>query len=68
MKGDRLTRAMAGAALALSLVALVLAGWAVHMQQRAEQRLRDVGQELQRALTPALPMRGPPVGLELDDT
>ena len=56
-------------ALAAALLALVLAGYAVYAQQRAEQNLREVGQELQRALAPAaLPMRGPPVGLDLDDT
>ena len=65
---DRLTRVLAGVALACSLVALVLAGWAVQMQQRSEARLREVGQELQRALTPALPLNAPPMGLELDDT
>lgn len=68
MSPERLTRTMAGVALAVSLVALVLAGWAVHMQQASEARLREVGEELQRGLTPTLPMRGPPLGLDLDDT
>lgn len=66
---DRTARAMAGVALAVSLVALVLAGWALHAQQTSEERLREVGRELQRALTPrALPMEGPPLELDPDDT
>ena len=66
---DRVTRMLASLALALSLVSLVLAGYALYAQQRAEQNLRDVGDELRRALTPAaLPLRGPPVGLDPDDT
>jgi len=66
---DRITRTMASVALAISLVALVLGGYAVYAQQRAEENLREVGRELQRALSPTvLPMRGPPVGLDLDDT
>lgn len=66
---DRLTRTLATVALALSLLALALAGYALHAQQRAEEDLREVGRELQRALTPqALPMRGPPLGLDPDDT
>ena len=59
---------MAAVALATSLVALVLAGYSVYAQQQAEDRLRDVGRELQRAFTPSLPMQGPPPGLDLDET
>ncbi len=66
---DRLTRTLASVALALSLVSLVLAGYALYAQQQAEENMRQIGQELQRALTPgALPMRGPPLGLDPDDT
>jgi hypothetical protein len=66
---DRVTRNLASAALAVALLALVLAGYAVYAQQRAEENLREIGRELQRALTPsALPMRSPPPGLDLDDT
>jgi len=68
-KGDRATRLMASLALAASLLALALAGYALYAQQQAEQRMRDVGRELQRALSPrALPMRGPPLKLDPDDT
>ena len=66
---DPVARRLAAAALAVSLLALVLAGWALRSQQQSEARLREVGEELQRALTPAaLPMRGPPLGLDPDDT
>ena len=66
---DRVTRALASLAIALSLVSLVLAGYALYAQQTAEQNLREVGEELRRALTPAaLPMQGPPPGLDPDDT
>ena len=66
---DRLTRALATVALAVSLLALALAGYALHAQQRAEEDLREIGRELQRTLTPrALPMRGPPLELDPDDT
>ncbi len=66
---DRVTRTLAAAALALSLVAVVLAGYALYAQQRSEENLRAIGQELQRTLTPhALPMQGPPLGLDPDDT
>ena len=66
---DRMTRGLASVALAISLLALVLAGYAVYAQQRAEENLRDVGRELQRALSPrVLPLQGPPPGLDLDDT
>ncbi len=68
-RGDSMTRTLASVALAISLLALVLAGYAVYAQQRSEDNLREVGRELQRALTPrVLPMRGPPPGLDLDDT
>jgi uncharacterized protein HemX len=66
---DRTTRRLAAVALAASLLALALAGYALYAQQQAEQRMREVGEELQRALTPrALPMRGPPLELDPDDT
>ena len=66
---DRTTRVLAVLALALSFLALVLAGYALQAQRESEERLRAVGRELQRALSPrALPMHGPPVGLDPDDT
>ena len=52
----------------MALVALVLAGYALHAQSQSEERLREVGRELQRTLTPALPLQGPAPGLDLDDT
>lgn len=68
MTSDPRAQRLASAALAVALLALVLAGYAVYAQQRAEDRLRDIGEELQRSLTPALPMQGPPLGLDPDDT
>ena len=66
---DRTTRTLASIALAVSLVALVLAGYALYAQQRSEENLREIGRELQRTLTPqALPMQGPPLGFDPDDT
>ena len=66
---EKTTRVLATVAVAISLVALVLAGYAVYAQQQAEENLREIGQELQRALSPgALPMHGPPPALDLDDT
>lgn len=66
---SRVDRTLAVVALAISLVALVLAAYALHTQQRTEERLRETTHELQRALTPhVLPMRGPPLGLDPDDT
>ena len=64
----RTTRAIALAALALSLVALVLAGYALHGQQQAHDDLRRIGRELSRSLAPQLPMNPPPPGLDPDDT
>ncbi|MGE0787547.1 MAG: hypothetical protein AB7S26_17870 [Sandaracinaceae bacterium] len=55
-------------ALAASLLALALAGYALYAQQQAEDRLRAIGEDLQRSLTPALPMQGPPPGLDPDPT
>ena len=67
--GDRRARALAAVALAIALLALALAGYTLHAQQRSEENLRAIGRELQRTLTPhALPMVGPPVGLDPDDT
>ena len=66
---DPVTRRLASAALGVALLALVLSGWALYQQQRSEERLREVGAELQRALTPhVLPMTGPPLPLDPDDT
>jgi hypothetical protein len=64
----RLTRALASFALALSLLALVLAGYALHAQRRAEESFRRIGRELSRSLGPSAPLRHPPPALELDDT
>lgn len=66
---DRTTRTLASIALAVSLVALVLASYALYAQQRSEESLRAIGRELQRTLTPhVLPMQGPPLELDPDDT
>lgn len=65
----KMTRTLASVALALSLVSLVLAGYALYAQQRAEETMRQIGEELQRVLAPsALPPGGPPLGLDPDDT
>lgn len=66
--GDVRAQRLASLALAVALLALVLAGYAVYAQQRAEENLREIGEELQRSLTPTLPMQGPPLGLDPDDT
>lgn len=66
---DRRARGLAAASLTLALLALVLAGWALSMQQASEARLRDLGRELERSLAPAaLPSLGPPPRLDPDDT
>jgi hypothetical protein len=67
-KDERLTRALATAALGLSLAALVLAGYSLYAQRRAEEELRDVGRELSRALRARDPLGAPPLGLDPDDT
>jgi len=67
-RADRTTRTLAQVAIAISLVSLVLAGYALYAQQQSEARYREVSEELQRALTPQLPMRGPPLELDPDDT
>lgn len=61
-------RTLAMIALAISLVALVLAGYALHAQQRAEADLRRIGRELSRQLAPDMPLTPPPLGLDPDDT
>ncbi len=68
MSSDPRARQLASIALAVSLLALALAGYAVYAQQRAEANLRRIGEELQRSLTPTLPMAPPPLGLDPDDT
>lgn len=68
MSGDAQTRRIAWLALGLSLVALALAGYALYAQQRAEEDMRAIGEELQRTLTPRLPLAPPPLGLDPDDT
>ena len=68
MKADLRARQLASTALAISLLALALAGYALYAQQQAEENLRAIGEELQRSLTPTLPMRPPPLGLDPDDT
>lgn len=66
---DRTTRVLASLAVAISLVSLVLAGYALYAQQKSEESFREISRELQRALTPsALPMHGPPPGFDPDDT
>lgn len=67
-KDERLTRALATAALGLSLAALVLAGYSLYAQRRAEDELREVGRELSRALRARDPLGAPPLGLDPDDT
>ena len=67
-RADRTTRVLAQVAVAIALVALVVAGYALYQQQEAEARYREISEELQRALTPSLPMRGPPLELDPDDT
>ena len=68
MTSDGKARQLASIALAVSILALALAGYALYAQQQAEENLRQIGEELQRSLTPALPMDGPPLGLDPDDT
>ena len=65
---DKVTRTLASLALAVALTALVLAGYALYAQQETEANLREIGEEMQRAIAPALPMQGPPPGLDPDDT
>lgn len=65
---DALTRTLASVALGVSLVALVLAGYSVYAQQRAEEELRAVGRELSRTLGPRIPLGPPPLALDPDDT
>ena len=68
-RGERTTRLLAVLALAMAFVSLVLAGWALRTQQRSEERIRAVSEELRRALTPhVLPMTPPPLALDPDDT
>ncbi len=64
----RTTRALAVVALAISLVALVLAGYALHAQQQAADDLHRIGRELSRSLAPRMPPAPPPLGLDPDDT
>lgn len=66
---DRRARGLAAASLGVALLALVIAGWALTMQQASEARLRALGRELERSLAPrALPTLGPPPILDPDDT
>lgn len=60
MSADPIARRLAGAALAVALLALVLAAWAAW---RSEQELRDLRRAVERAVVPG-PALGPP--LELD--
>lgn len=64
---DRVARVLAGLALAVALVAVVLAGWAVALGQQYLDDVRVLGETLGRGgtkLDDALPMHPPPPELE----
>ena len=68
---DRLARVLASVALALALVGLALAGYAVALGRQYLEDVRDLGEAMERSLRDAqgrntLPMRGPPPELDSD--
>ena len=68
MSGDPLARRLAASALACALVALVLAGYAVSLQQERRDELRALTESLQRAVhldrAAEMPLRAPPPMLD----
>jgi hypothetical protein len=72
---DRVARILAGSALAVALVALVVASWAVSIASQGREDVRRLGESLSRALevgTPSrtpfeVPMRSPRPQLDPDD-
>ena len=66
---ERGPQRLAALSLAVSFLALTLSAYALYAQQESEANLREIGEELQRALTPtALPMEPPPLTFDPDDT
>ncbi|MBK8169315.1 MAG: hypothetical protein IPK60_03100 [Sandaracinaceae bacterium] len=70
---DRLARTLAAAALGVSFMALVLAGYAVWMGKRYSDGMQVLGEQISQALrvgqpsTTQIPMRPPPPQLEEND-
>jgi hypothetical protein len=56
---DRVARALAASALAVALVALVVAAWAVSVASDGREDVRRLGESLSRALEVGGPGRGP---------
>lgn len=54
------------AALAVALVALVLAGYALSLEQERTEELRELSESVRAALSsrPREPVRPPPLGLD----
>ncbi|MEM9072379.1 MAG: hypothetical protein AAGE52_27990 [Myxococcota bacterium] len=63
---DPLARRLAAAALATSLVAVVLAGYAVIQGQQYLEDVRVLGQTLESAQQPTESTLGPPPQLDVD--
>lgn len=72
---DRTARLLAATAVALSLVALVLAAYAVSLAGQGREDVRHLGESLTRALelgrgrsnAAEVPLRSPPPQLDPDD-
>jgi hypothetical protein len=72
---DRVARLLAASALAVALVALVVASWAVSIASQGRDDVRRLGESLSRALEVGapgrapleLPMRSPRPQLDPDD-
>ncbi len=71
---DRLARNLAAASFAVSLMALVLAGYAVWMGKRYSDGMQVLGEQISQSLrvgnpnrATQIPMRPPPPQLEQND-
>jgi hypothetical protein len=64
--GDRATRMLAAIALAVALLALVIAGYAVWLGQEYREDVRLLGESLSGA-THDPPLHAPPPSLDPDD-
>ncbi len=70
---DRLARILAACALALSLIGVVLGGYALHLNRQYRDDVRILGETLRALVRPGgvtperLPLRNPPPVLDPDD-
>lgn len=65
-KPDKLARNLAATALGVALLALVLAGYAVHQGQTYLEDVRVMGEAMEQNSRRSAPLDPPPIQLDVD--